>query len=268
MLFPEVDRVIYEKNPLVEVICQLKFPRILRIDAELPVAFQDEIRATFPIFRQSTTIDIRNLPQDLACLAGLNTALGVGQPTYEFSSADGTWKATLTSQFLALVTTKYHRWEEFKERLRLPLEALVKIYNPPFFTRLGLRYQDVIKRSSLGLNQVSWCELLQERILGELATPDVEEAAIEVARNLLLQLGEDGHKVRIQHGFAKTEQDPEYCYLIDCDFFVELQTEPNYATRVLDRLNKESGRLFRWCIKPRLHDAMGPLPAARSYDCG
>lgn len=261
MLFPEVDRVVYDKNPLVEVICQLKFPRILRIDTELPAAFQEEIRPAFPNFRQSAALDLSNLPPDLARLVGLDRALGAGQQSYEFSSADGGWKITLTSQFLALVTTDYRRWEQFKERLVLPLEALKKTYAPPFFSRLGLRYQDVIKRSSLALDDVPWRDLLQERILGELATPEIEAATAEVARNLLLQLGVDGYKVRVQHGFAKTGQDPENCYLIDCDFFVELQTEPTHATAALDRLNKESGRLFRWCIKPRLHEAMGPRPA-------
>lgn len=261
MLFPPSPRVIYEKNPLVEVICQLRFPRILRIDTELPSTFQEEIRSAFPNFTQSAAIDMANLPSDLARIVGLEKALGSGQQSYEFSSADGAWKVTLTSQFLALVTTKYRRWEEFKERLRLPLQALTKVYGPTFFSRLGLRYQDVIKRSELGLKDVAWSELLQKHVLGELATPEVETAAIEVARNLLLQIGDQGDKVRIQHGFAKTGQDPENCYLIDCDFFVELQTEPSNATTVLDRLNKESGRLFRWCIEPRLHEAMEPRPA-------
>jgi uncharacterized protein (TIGR04255 family) len=258
MLFPESPRVIYNKNPLVEVICQLRFPRILRIDTDLPTAFQEEIRAAFPNFTQSAAIDLGKLPPDLARIVGLEKALGSGQQSYEFSSADGTWKVTLTSQFLALVTTKYRRWEEFKERLGLPLQALARTYGPTFFSRLGLRYQDVIKRSELGLSDVAWSELLQPHILAELSKPGIEAAAVEVARNLLLQIGDQGDKVRVQHGFAKTGQDPEKCYLIDCDFFVEQQTEPNNATAVLDRLNRESGRLFRWCIESRLHEAMEP----------
>lgn len=261
MLFPQSPRVIYEKNPLAEVICQLRFPRILRIDTELPAVFQEQIRSAFPNFSQSPSLELGKLPPDLARLVGLDRALGSGQQSYEFSSADGAWKVTLTSQALALVTTRYARWEEFKERLALPLRALEHVYAPSFFSRLGLRYQDVVRRSDLGLGETPWHELLEVQVLGELATPAIEAAAIEVARNLLLQLDEEGDKVRVQHGFAKTGQDPETCYLIDCDFFVEQQTEPSNATTVLDRLNKESGRLFRWCIKPRLHEAMGPRPA-------
>ena len=48
MPFPETDRVIYAHNPLEQVICQFRFPPILRIDSELPAQFQDRIRHEFP----------------------------------------------------------------------------------------------------------------------------------------------------------------------------------------------------------------------------
>lgn len=59
MLFPPTQRVIYHKNPLVEVVCQLRFPTILKIDAEIPVAFQEAVRSTSqtirPRFNMPTT---------------------------------------------------------------------------------------------------------------------------------------------------------------------------------------------------------------------
>lgn len=50
--FPETPRVIYAKNPLFEVICQLRFPAILKIDSEIPAGFQEKLRASFPLFRE------------------------------------------------------------------------------------------------------------------------------------------------------------------------------------------------------------------------
>ena len=50
MSFPDTPRVIYNKNPLAEVICQLRFPSILLIDAGLPAGFQERIRAMYPLF--------------------------------------------------------------------------------------------------------------------------------------------------------------------------------------------------------------------------
>ena len=43
-MFSNEPRCIYRKNQLAEVICQLRFPEILKISAEAPVAFQEAIR--------------------------------------------------------------------------------------------------------------------------------------------------------------------------------------------------------------------------------
>ena len=37
---PEAEWVIYETNPLHEVICQVRFPRILKLETETPIEFQ------------------------------------------------------------------------------------------------------------------------------------------------------------------------------------------------------------------------------------
>ena len=39
MLFGHYDRYQYAKSPLVEVICQLRFPTILSIGSQGPAAF-------------------------------------------------------------------------------------------------------------------------------------------------------------------------------------------------------------------------------------
>ena len=46
-MFSHESRCIYENNQLGEVICQLRFPEILAIGANLPVDFQEAIREEF-----------------------------------------------------------------------------------------------------------------------------------------------------------------------------------------------------------------------------
>jgi uncharacterized protein (TIGR04255 family) len=58
MPFPDAPRVIYEKNPLETVICQLRFPAILQISATPPVAFQDSVRKVYPLFQEKPPLDI------------------------------------------------------------------------------------------------------------------------------------------------------------------------------------------------------------------
>ena len=48
MLFAPYERFHYARSPLVEVICQLRFPTILSIGANEPAAFQEAVRRDFP----------------------------------------------------------------------------------------------------------------------------------------------------------------------------------------------------------------------------
>jgi uncharacterized protein (TIGR04255 family) len=70
-------------------------------------------------------------------------------------------------------------------------------------------------------------------------------------------------KVRIQHGTVLADAATgDVAYMIDADYFTEQSKEAKGATEVLDRFNRESGRLFRWYITDRLHRAMEPRELA------
>lgn len=257
MLFPESPRVIYSKNPLISVVCQLRFPTILKIDAQLPVDFQEEIREQFPLFRQQTQqISFAQIPPELAKQIKIPPSAVAN--AYEFSSADGGTTITLTKDFLALATNNYQRWENFKANLAKPIEALEKVYSPAFFTRVGLRYQDLIDRSSLGLKGVGWGQLLEPHIAGVLAWGDVEGSVDVSAVKAELRLQDFNGRVSLQHGLAESEDSKELCYLIDTDFFTNENTSIQNATNVLNSFNKNARELFRWCITEKLHNAMEP----------
>src|SRR5713101_5111014 len=113
MPFPETNRIIYEKSPLVDVVCQLRFPTILKIEAEQPVRFQEYVRADYPILKQMPPVDLSSgLPTEVAKLFS-GQFPGV-RLAYDFGSSDELWKVNLTNDFLALICTKYERWEGFK----------------------------------------------------------------------------------------------------------------------------------------------------------
>jgi uncharacterized protein (TIGR04255 family) len=261
MVFPESPRVVYDRNPLDAVICQLRFPPILRIDSEPPAAFQERIRREYPMLNERPGLDLGvKLPAEVVKLIAeqLPPALRGGTHVYDFSSPDDDWKVTLSRDFVALTASAYRRWEDFRARLVTAAAALVDEYAPPFYTRVGLRYRNVIRRSEWGLDQHRWADLLTPHIAGPLASPPVAGAVSQIASEVTIELQEEIGKVRVKHGLVQGKSPAETGYLIDSDFFNERRTEVTSAPEQLDYYNREAGRLFRWCIEDRLHHAMGP----------
>lgn len=262
--FPDSPRVIYRTNPLVEVICQVRFARLLKIESELPVAFQEALRQHYPQLKEVKT---PSFPDPIASAIGFpaNTTTS----TFEFLDRDDIWKISLTSTFLAVSTKHYTRWEDFLKRLRLALDVLGTVYEVCRFTRVGLRYRDLIRRSQVGMRDQRWAEFIRSELLGELANPDLERAVTHASRQLVLSLDYENASVRFSHGIVDVEDDEanvEKCYLIDADFFTEQERERADAESCLARFNQESGRLFRWCITPNLHDALGAIEPQPAVD--
>src|SRR6266851_1582000 len=123
MSFPDSPRVIYTTNPLEEVICQLKFPSILRIDSEPPAGFQDQVRGGYPLLQENPGLQLE-FPANIAKMIVGDFPSISGNKVYQFSSVDGVWKIGLSREFVALSTSHYTRWEEFRSRLELVITAL------------------------------------------------------------------------------------------------------------------------------------------------
>lgn len=256
MAFPEAPRVLYQKNPLVAVVLQLRFPTILRIDTEIPVAFQERIRNHYPIFQQQPAV---NIVQPSTSPVPVNVQFDIRSKAYNFMSADKTWIVSLTRDALSITASQYVRWEDFKAHFDAPLRAFIEIYSPYNFSRIGLRYQDVIKRSVLGLGTVAWSELLKPHIAGVLSSPEIEADVVTNFTQISVSLGKNG-QVQINHGFVVGPGATESYYLIDSDFYTNGVTETDHVgvTAALDMFNEQSRYLFRWCITERLHKAMEP----------
>lgn len=255
--FPERERVFYKKTPLVEVLFQIRMPRILEIEHQLPVDFQKVVKNDFPILETRT--------EQVFVFDAQKPEASGPQPhstMYDFVSKDRSWKLTLGSQFFALSTTKYTSWEVFREYSEKTIGWVLNHYEPPLFTRIGLRYQDVINRKELGLNDVLWKDLLSPAvsgILSNVATVD-DEARDFSTYQTTAQFGIEGGRATLKHGLAVNKESQEFGYLIDGDYYTQEEIEPNLnrALEILDNFHSYSGRVFRWAIKERLHDAMEP----------
>ncbi len=256
-LFPPALRVVYNQNPLAEVICQVRYPLELKIETQSPLAFQEAIRGEFPVLERGTGAGL--VPSGSPLGAAIPAIIAKARlQTYSFSTLDGRYRVGLTPEFCGVSTTSYSRWEEFLPRCRGPFDALFATYNPAVVGRLGLRYRNVIVRSKLGLDRADWQELLKPQILGELGFERIREKCEEAFRYMVIRLPGTEHFVRLEHGFVTQGDSPETCYLIDADFFA-IQPKAETRYHVIDQFHQLAHSVFRWSITDRLHNALGPV---------
>lgn len=261
MPFPEIKRVIYKKNPLDQVICQLRFPTILKIDAEIPADFQDRIRKDFPNFKETPLWKVEG-PPDVKGIIPLNILKQIlpfsSNKNYEFSSENGEWEVNLTRTFIALTANKYERWEKFRKKLERPLKALNDIYSPAYYSRIGLRYIDVIRRLALKLEKTNWNELIQPHILGILSSSAVRDNVQNLQSQYEIRLSDGKSMVQIITKLVEPADGSEVCYRIDSDFFKTGKTNISDAMDKLKYFNIRASRLIQWCITEKLHNALEP----------
>ncbi len=250
MLFSHYDRYQYTMNPLVEVICQLRFPAILSIGTKAPADFQEAVRRDFPRYaaHQETPAPINEQ--------------GSAVTNYSFVSADGFWKLNLTSGFIALSTLRYQRWEDFAQRLDKALAAFIQIYQPAFFERIGLRYVNAFSRKALGLEGSPWGDLIQPAFLGVLAEPDVAEQSVNKC-SLDVEMGLENCHLKLHAGpglLGGGKQDSEVKFILDDDLSVVGNLSAAQVPQRLDTLHHNAVRLFRGALTSELHSAMGATP--------
>jgi len=257
VLFASSDRYSYASSPLIEVICQLRFPTILTIGAKEPAEFQESVRQDFPRY-------VARQEQQPARVVNGKVEQAPPITNYNFISADGLWKINLTSGFVALSTLRYQRWEDFALRLDKVLAQFIQLYRPAFFERIGLRYVNAFSRKRLGLEEELWDDLINAPFIGVLDQPDVDEKVTsKCALDVEMSLGEQRHmKLHAGPGLlGDGKKDPEPKFILDGDFsVVDKQIPAQRIAGDLDQLHSYAVRLFNAAITPELHNAMGPTP--------
>jgi uncharacterized protein (TIGR04255 family) len=265
MPFPESDRVVFDRNPITEVICQLRFPPILQISAAPPAEFQNAVRDRYPLFEQ---MPAPGVPKEmLAVLARIPGILEIGGSQFLSESRDQS--IVLNTNFLAVRETKYVQWSDLRVRVIEAQAALEGVYKPAFYDRIGLRYVNTIRLRELGLSGRKWRELLNSAFLSVMGASTVADHVIGLATQAVIDLAHviPGARVASRFGLRPDVPDGSEFY-IDNDFYFEGRKESNDVISILNEFNRLDGNLFRWAIDRNgpLWNALGPttMVAAKS----
>lgn len=252
--FPSKPDIQLENPPLVEVVCQVRFPPILRIASEEPSEFQERIRDQFP-----------NVELEHGFLVRVPGPGAMGTPTaepqtrtYRFRTPDAQTAISLAVDFYALSSNRYSNWEEFAKYLRSTHEAIQRVYKPTYSMRIGLRYINRLTPANTGCQTVAeMFDLLRP----ELTCQARSEAWNEVAemRSRLVLTDRDA-KLSLGTGYGEEQGMP--FFLLDFDYYEEGQLGLDNLVERCSRYNDVIYRVFRWCIpddklavfKPRMKD--------------
>lgn len=265
MTFPASERIVYGRHTLNQVICQIRFPTILAIGSEPPTAFQDRVRAEYPVYQRQ---EMPFLPTQIADFVSSLPVRPSASVAHQFSTSDLKRSITLAPEFLAITESDYEEWPVLRRQIDAVQTTLEQIYVPAFYSRVGLRYQDVIDRDDAGVADRGWRELVNPPLTGLLGTADaaVRDGVMEYAATTVVRLDSvhDG-MVRIQYGLARKADSPlvpapadaPAVFVIDADYYTEVRHEGGAVLGTLDNFRTEAGNLFRWAISPTLSDALG-----------
>lgn len=244
-----IERVKYGKNPLVEVIYQLRFPTILNINANDPVQFQEEIKAEYPFYRkivQENEIVVNDVKSSVT-----------KEINHEFVSVDKKSKVNLTSSFIAVSSLSYDQWENYREKVKKIRETFERIYQPSFYTRVGLRYKDVIDRTRFGLQDKGWVDLIQPSVLGVINASNQFTLKQWSMNSEFTYEGTD-LATKQQLNLALKVGDSLPVMVFDCDYFKMGNLKSDSIVEISDQLHDKSSTFLRNSITEELHLAMDP----------
>ena len=129
------NEVPLTEAPLIRVLAQVRFPPILSIEESSFVApFQEAIREKYPILQPEQT---RGL-----IFGSQGVVSDELQIIWRFADVGGSWRVSLTRNFVTLETVAYSSRSDFLERLENVLVALDVHIKPQIVERFGLRYID------------------------------------------------------------------------------------------------------------------------------
>ena len=255
---PSVQEVPLARAPLVNVIAQVRFPAVMKIEDSAFVAnFQEAIRRDYPIMSPARQLGVLIgpggvQPQDAGTV-------------WRFEAKDpDAWQVTLAPTFVSLSAKRYTRRSDLLARLTVVLHALESWLQPNVFDRIGIRYVDRVTGEQLA--RIS--SLVRPEILGvagheaALGTAEVVHALSDVLFRL-----EDSSQLRGRWGRlpAGATYDPgieparESSWVLDLDHYTsqpedfDLATIGGKAADFCDRIYT----FFRWAVTDAFLDEFG-----------
>lgn len=243
-----VDR--YKRNFLRQAVCELRFPTLMELgEPRPPTPFVTALRKEYPNLELANEVTL-----------GLGGGTTGSNHSHIFRSAKLTWTVSLKQSALSIETIAYTDYAHMKERVLRVVEAASKVIDSDFFTRIGLRYINIIDSGTDPtdgwINPALTAPILSGHFLG----------IKDYAGKLQLATADGG--CLLQHGLNLKAQHsgeavlPEY--LLDVDTYRN-EVSLSDTGQALDAMHAQAFDIFDWAIGPKAREYLSadkPTPRA------
>ncbi|MDY3203246.1 MAG: TIGR04255 family protein [Methanocorpusculum sp.] len=145
----------YQNSPIIETVCEFRFPAVTEWSDDIANSFYDKIRAKFPIREERNEISIKttiNLKSSESQVPANREITKI----HIFRSEDKRLLIQMAMYRLSIHFIKpYSSWVDFYPAIELAYKSLASLVNITGFERIGLLYLDRIEFESPGSVQLA-----------------------------------------------------------------------------------------------------------------
>ena len=229
----------FSRNFLKQAVCELRFPTLMELGEQRPPAsFVKALRKDYPHLDMNNEFKL-----------GIGSAQAGSSNIHILRSLKGNWSISLKENALTVETTNYTGFEHLRARILQAVEATKGFIDSDFFTRIGLRYINLLRSENDDVT--NWINpVLIEPIASEKFT------GINDFGGRIQLLAPDGGCI-FQHGIqlttAKPDNAPDVEYMIDIDTY---RTEVSLANTAaaIDVMHHQAFDLFDWAITEKARE--------------
>jgi uncharacterized protein (TIGR04255 family) len=231
---PWPQDLVFERNFLKTVVCELKFPTLLELETEPPARIRAALKKEYPHYGIARSFGVR--PDGIT-----------DEQVPKLESIEKRWAISIRPSAISIETSKYKTFEELRERVLLVVQKALPFLDTNFFTRVGLRYIN-----HLPVAPHDACEWFNENLVAPLRVGvfgDIDSCYQEI-RGVTTN-----GSYSLRHGYQVSEQGPK-TYVFDADLCVE-PLEADRLPATLDHFHVQADSLFQWALTDAGRRALG-----------
>ena len=236
--FPPSERKDYDRNYLVTVAIELRYPTYLRLKETEPTEISEALRERFPRYERGSQMEM--------------TPLGTTdpQPVYKFATRQNDPVVDISASNMVLVAKRYKSFEEFSSYVSFLIDNCVSHLATTFFTRVGLRYiNNVSGFDETGSDILEWInnDLVKPVAGGEIGT--VSNMTGELTGPL-----EGIGNYTFRYGLSPPSQEARR-FVLDWDYYKE-DVEVEHCMELLQNFHDAHFPFFWWALGKNAKEAL------------